>query len=925
MRPAFVMAALALWLVAGCGMRLDDAELYKRAADHARKTEYRAASVDLRNLLQRSPSHIDARILLGESLLALGDYTGASAELQKARAGGASAARVIAPMAEALFGEQRLAEAVASDASLATSPADELRVRMVVGAASARLENWPQARDAFRRSLEIDPKNLRAQVGLAEALYPLEGAKSALAAAQAALTVDPDFAPAWNTIGSLHRRERRSEEALAAFRRARELATKSGDKFAELAAVAGIADVQLDAGNSAAALETTDELMRLSPGHPAALYRRARAKLLVAEYAESRALLEQLLSTVPDDPAARLLLGAVNYAEGNLGQADMYLSSVIAQQPANTFARRLLAETRVRANRPREAIEALGPIAADDVESGALAGRIALRGGDVEEGLRRLEQAAESAPTDPQRRLELAAAYLASGQTDRGLRLLEALPPSTNAPDRHDYLMLLAKGRQQDWPAALRLSKNLIERFPGSTPLYLLQAQFQVAAGRPQDARASLARAVEVDPKSSVVYIARGDFELQQADLASAEKSYTEALRIAPKSSVAQVGLARVAIARGDRAAASKQLEATVSANPQAVLPRLALSQLLLAQRDFKRAFDHAQAVVKLVPDDPTALDLLAQSGARVGQTKEILASVKEAVSRNPDSAALHFARARAELLAGNPREAQEAARAALQADADYVPAITMLTELALHQDRPQEAKELLARLERLDPSGGRTVLLRGDLAMKQRDYDAARTAYRKVLASHPQSAIVLREFQARQLGGDRAATESLREWLATHPKDIVVRLALADAQLEAGEREAATREYEAVLALDAGQVVALNNLAWIYFEMKDERALTLAQKAYERAPQSADVADTYGWVLLEKGDARRALEVLRKAQAASPRAREIRYHFAVALHRNGERAESRQVLETLLADGKAFTGSDRARELLESLRRPAS
>lgn len=925
MKPALAAAALLLGLLAGCEVRIDDAELYRRAADHARKAEHRAAVIDLRNLLQRTPTHADARLLLGESLLALGDYAAADAELNKARSAGASPARVLPALAEALLGEQRFADVAALGDEEIDTPAARQRLAMAVGYAHLSLQNPQQARDAFSRCLEIEPGNLHAQVGVAETLYALDGAASALAAAERVLASNREFVPAWNLIGTLQGREHQRELALAAFRRARELAEKQADTPGKLTALAGVADVQLDAGDAAAALQTTDELLRIAPASHFGLYRRARAKLLLAEYGESRALLEQILSGNPNDSAARLLLGAVNYSEGNLGQADMYLSSVIAQQPQNVFARRLLAETRARANRPREALDALGPIAADDVESEALAGRIALRGGDPEEGVRRLEKAAEAAPADAQRRLELAAAYLAHGQLDRGLRLLEALPPSSRAPDRREYLMLLAKGRQQDWPGALKLSRDLIAQFPRSTPLYLLQAQFQAADRQIPEARASLARALEIEPESPGIHVARGDFELQQGDLGAAASSFAKAAQLAPESGVAQAGLARVALAKGDAAAAISQLEAAVKEHPQAAMPRLMLGQILLAQRAFPRAYEQAQALVKLAPDDPAALDLLAQSGARVGQASQMLASVTEAANRNPRSAAHHFASARAHMLTGNVQQAQQAARAALDVDAEYVPALALMTELMLQQQRPQQAAEYFARLEKLEPSALGTLALRGDLALARRDFAAARTAYRKALALRPLRTLLLKEYHARQQARDGAALDSLREWLAAHPRDTVVRLALADAQMRAGERDHATREYETVLAQNAADVVALNNLAWIYFEANDARALPLAQRAYERAPHSADVADTYGWVMLETGDARRALEVLQAAHAASPRSREIRYHLAVALHRNGNAGESRRLLETLLADERPFAGSDGARQLLERLRQPAS
>ena len=46
--------------------------------------------------------------------------------------------------------------------------------------------------------------------------------------------------------------------------------------------------------------------------------------------------------------------------------------------------------------------------------------------------------------------------------------------------------------------------------------------------------------------------------------------------------------------------------------------------------------------------------------------------------------------------------------------------------------------------------------------------------------------------------------------------------------------------------------VVALNNLAWLYHQRGDARALDWRVQAVKLAPQSSAVADTLGWILVE-------------------------------------------------------------------------
>ena len=66
--------------------------------------------------------------------------------------------------------------------------------------------------------------------------------------------------------------------------------------------------------------------------------------------------------------------------------------------------------------------------------------------------------------------------------------------------------------------------------------------------------------------------------------------------------------------------------------------------------------------------------------------------------------------------------------------------------------------------------------------------------------------------------------------------------------------------------------------------ENGDERAIDFARRAYEAAPSRAEIADTYGWIMLRKGNTVQAVELLNTAIAGAPENSDIRYHFASAL-----------------------------------------
>ncbi|MCB1691141.1 MAG: tetratricopeptide repeat protein, partial [Pseudomonadales bacterium] len=143
----------------------------------------------------------------------------------------------------------------------------------------------------------------------------------------------------------------------------------------------------------------------------------------------------------------------------------------------------------------------------------------------------------------------------------------------------------------------------------------------------------------------------------------------------------------------------------------------------------------------------------------------------------------------------------------------------------------------------------------------------------------------------------------------------------LAAGYTEAGEPVKSIALHETLLKSRPNDPILLNNLALAYFENGDDRARDVAQKAYDLAPDNYAVMDTLGWILVNAGDASVGVTLLRNALARSANVPDIRYHYAVALNRNGQTKTAARELQSLLSDGQPFTEREAARALYEQLR----
>jgi predicted Zn-dependent protease len=211
--------------------------------------------------------------------------------------------------------------------------------------------------------------------------------------------------------------------------------------------------------------------------------------------------------------------------------------------------------------------------------------------------------------------------------------------------------------------------------------------------------------------------------------------------------------------------------------------------------------------------------------------------------------------------------------------------------------------------------------VIEGDVLMVEKKYPQAAKSYEAAYGLARSGAVALKMHAAyTQAGKPEEADARLAQWLKTAPDDAVGRLYSADASLRTGKYKNAIEQYEWLLQKQPDSIVVLNNLAWAYQQVKDQRAVATAERAYQLKPENPSVIDTLGWILVEQGDLKRGLELLQKAVSLAPAAQQIRYHLAQALVKAGDKDKARMELERIRAAGTSFPQEAEAMNLLKQL-----
>jgi putative PEP-CTERM system TPR-repeat lipoprotein len=465
-----------------------------------------------------------------------------------------------------------------------------------------------------------------------------------------------------------------------------------------------------------------------------------------------------------------------------------------------------------------------------------------------------------------------------------------------------DVTLILARANRREYDKALVAAAALEKKQPDNPLTYDLQARVHLLKGDRKSARAGFEKALQLkfDYMPAVRGLAAIDFADKQPD--SARKRYDAVLAKAPGNEGALLGLADfLAATRAPAKEIAGTLERAVASNPTSPTARLALITFLARTRDAKGALAAAQAARTALPNDPGILEALGLVQLTAGETNQAIATFNALAAAQPQSPAPLLRLARAHVAAKDYDAAIGSLRKAMEMRSDLVQLQGDIAAVHLAAGHPEEALKEARALQKARPKEAMGFVLEGELLLTQKKFAEAASAYSEALKRQPGAMLVVRlHFLLGLAGRSAEAAKVASNWLREHPKDVAVRSYLADADLRRKDYPGAVRTYREILAIQPDNVPALNNLAWALGELKDANALGYAEKAYGLAPANPAVADTLGWMLVERGDVKRGIEILAKAANAAPNAHEIRMHYAKALIKSGDRGAARKELEQI-------------------------
>jgi putative PEP-CTERM system TPR-repeat lipoprotein len=433
-------------------------------------------------------------------------------------------------------------------------------------------------------------------------------------------------------------------------------------------------------------------------------------------------------------------------------------------------------------------------------------------------------------------------------------------------------------------------------------------------------ARAYLDRALAVEPSNPGLLGTLAQTEMRAGSLDAAEATLLRLIEVPGSRTAARLGLVEVARLRGNAVEARKGLEQIRAEDSGAVVPRLMLARLMLAATEASLAARVLSEVVAIEPRDAKLRLQVARLLGEFSRYDEAMHQVREAVDLAPGSSEGWVELARMQLALNQSHPARESAAKAVAIDRESVEAVGLLALLDLREKRGESALNLALDLSARRPIDPRAAVLEGDVRLALGQPREAAEAYQRAMTLSASLQIAAKQSAAMRSARMANPEAPLTRWVAERPKDARARALLAEAYQLNGRRELAIEQYERLAKSPAAGFADLNNLAWLYYEQGDDRAEATARRAYDLSSENPAVADTYGWILTEKGRVAEGLAALAKAVQLAPDNPDIRYHQAAALARSGEVQRAKVLLDGVLGSNRDFASRTDAEQLRRDL-----
>ncbi|MEQ6885026.1 tetratricopeptide repeat protein [Salicola sp. Rm-C-2C1-2] len=887
-RQSWPVLLLLLAALAGCSNddQMSQAEVeYLSHMDQARffqdQGELKASTQEARNAMDLQPEQFEPYFLVINNLITAGDGGTAERRLDELakridrdnpeHRGNLN--RMALARARARLIQENWQGAIEALSALRDpEQSQKLKAQRLTGDAHRQAGNTTAARDAYEQVLNADSGAVMAHLGLSRLAWQQGNTAKARDHLKAAKQQNAKDAEVWLWRGQVAHQEGRNEAAAEAYTKALEdIGRYDVMTRRKYETITALIEVLRENGNASQAFVYEEMLANSAPGTLRSGMDAAREAYSEGNFETAAGHLEEVLAQAPGHDQAGILLGVIRFQQGRMDDAEPLLAEYSDKAESGELTK-MLAAARIQLQRPEQARKMLENLDPEGNDPGvvALIGIAALSSGESQLGRDLIEQSLTMAPDNTDLRVRFARYLAAQGEHGEAREQLETAIEKTPAAQQPRALLARLFAENGDHETASEVVNQWLEDQPDSVFARNLAGDLAQLRGESATARERYRQAIKMDD-SPASHHALGALEARAGNADPALEHLRRAIELAPDNSAYIQDFVSIAANHDAEDTARAFLARIADQSESATAPLRYLLEAALNRGNDERASELVTAIEDRLNDSRQQASMIAGAYLTAARTAE-------RQGKND--------RTRALVRQGRQHYGKHESLALFEA------------RLQFEADRASDARDILRTTKTQHPDSARPFLLEAEYMADQGRYDQAVDLYQlaRDKADSPQT--VVHQVRAlRQADRERRAIDVLEGAIKRFPKTSRLHLDLAMLEQSADNLKAARQAYKRTLELSPENAVALNNLAWLIHEDDPERALELAQKAYNNNPEAASIVDTYGWILFRNGNVGKSIEVLESAHELAPDAIEIREHLAEAHREAGNEARANELV----------------------------
>ncbi len=643
---------------------------------------------------------------------------------------------------------------------------------------------------------------------------------------------------------------------------------------------------------------------------------------------------QELVSTVDLDRKntdAQLRLAALFLAARKYEDAQKVLDTVIALEPGNATAHSLLGEKRAATQAwDSAAREFQTAMTLDPRKTGNYAGlaMVYASTGKSAEAEATLRKAVELQPKSLEALVALGRFYYMQHrprEAEAALRTASDSDPHAKEPRVLLTKIYLDAGRIAE---AEQVCRELKKSLSGDPEAFAALASFYETTGQKEKEAAELREMSAAHPKELVIKARLTDVLIDLDRVPEADRLNQSLLSASPDDARVLCSRGRILLKQEKYNGAKAVLEHAIQSDPQSAssyyylgVTDNTLGALDNARSNFARALE-------LAPGLADAAIALADLDLRIGDWDDAIRLAQQVLQTHPVSPAAHVIAGKALVGKGNALRAETEFESSLEQDPVFLPALAAMLDLRIGQGRIKESIQSISALASKRPENANIRLLLAQAYLKQGDLAGAEAAAKQAIAidrNTPDAYGVLGEI-SRARGAFDEAISWYKMATEANPKKPENFMALSGLYGNQGDWPNAIHAAEHAYSLDPGSPFVANNLAFLYLEHGGDihAALSLAQEARRKLPDSPIVSDTIGWAYYKLGSPDAAVGPLSESVRRSPANPTYRYHLGMALLGTGKPGEAARYLQQALSTDPKFPEAGSARATLRTLSKDA-